>query len=48
LKEAGFSQVRWRTGIKPAYRRSVRRLGLSLALPYPPVIGNGLMAAAVK
>jgi SAM-dependent methyltransferase len=48
LKEAGFSQVRWRTGIKPAYQRTVRRLGLRLAIPYPPVIGNGLMAAAVK
>lgn len=48
LKEAGFSQVRWKTGIKPAYQRSIRRLGLRLALPYPPVIGNGLMAAAVK
>jgi SAM-dependent methyltransferase len=48
LKEAGFSQVRWKTGIKPAYQRSIRKLGLRLALPYPPVIGNGLMAAAVK
>ncbi len=48
LKEAGFSEVRWKTGIKPAYRRSIRRLNLRLALPYPPVIGNGLMAAAVK
>jgi SAM-dependent methyltransferase len=48
LKEAGFSRVRWKTGIKPAYQRSIRKLGLRLALPYPPVIGNGLMAAAVK
>jgi 2-polyprenyl-3-methyl-5-hydroxy-6-metoxy-1,4-benzoquinol methylase len=48
LKEAGFSEVRWKTGIKPAYQRSIRRLNLRLALPYPPVIGNGLMAAAVK
>lgn len=48
LKEAGFSQVRWRTGIKPAYQRSIRKLGWRLAIPYPPVIGNGLMAAAVK
>ncbi|MBN9388968.1 MAG: class I SAM-dependent methyltransferase [Chloroflexi bacterium] len=48
LKEAGFSQVHWKTGIKPAYQRSIKKLGLRLALPYPPVIGNGLMAAAVK
>ena len=48
LNEAGFSQVRWRTGIKPAYQRSVRKLGWRLAIPYPPVIGNGLMASAVK
>lgn len=48
LKEAGFKDVRWKTGIKPAYQRSIKKLGWRLALPYPPVIGNGLMAAAVK
>lgn len=48
LKEVGFREVRWKTGIKPAYQRSIRKLGLRVALPYPPVIGNGLMAAAVK
>ncbi|HEX2913473.1 MAG TPA: class I SAM-dependent methyltransferase [Chloroflexia bacterium] len=48
MKEAGFERTRWKTGIKPAYSRSIRRLGWGLELPYPPVIGNGLMAAAFK
>jgi 2-polyprenyl-3-methyl-5-hydroxy-6-metoxy-1,4-benzoquinol methylase len=48
LQKAGFRQVRWRTGIKPAYTRSIRKLGWQFALPYPPFIGNGIMAAAFK
>ncbi len=48
LSEAGFGQVRWRTGVKPAFSRSIRKLGWRLELPYPPFIGNGIMAAATK
>ena len=48
LHEAGFEKVRWRTGVKPAYSRSIRRFGWRLDLPYPPLIGNGIMAAACK
>lgn len=48
LHEAGFSQVRWKSGVKPWWSRSVRKLNLSLALPYPPFIGNGIMTAAYK
>ncbi len=45
MQEAGFHPVRWRTGVKPAYSRSIRRLGWRLEIPYPPFIGNGIMAA---
>jgi len=45
---AGFGQVKWRTGIKPWWSRSIRKLNFSLELPYPPVIGNGIMVAAFK
>lgn len=48
LLEAGFRRVRVRTGVKPALSRSIRRLGWRLNLPYPPLIGNGIMAAACK
>ena len=48
LRTAGFSRVRLKTGVKPAFSRSVRRLGWRLELPYPPLIGNGIMAAATK
>ena len=48
LKEAGFRQSRWKTGIKPAYSRSVRRFNWRLEVPYPPVIGNGIMVVAYK
>jgi 2-polyprenyl-3-methyl-5-hydroxy-6-metoxy-1,4-benzoquinol methylase len=46
LRQAGFSQVRWRTGLKPAFSRSIRKLNWRFELPYPPFIGNGIMAAA--
>ncbi len=48
LKQAGFSQIRWRTGIKPAYSRSITKLGWRINLPYPPFIGNGIMAVGYK
>jgi 2-polyprenyl-3-methyl-5-hydroxy-6-metoxy-1,4-benzoquinol methylase len=44
LRAAGFIQVRWRTGIKPMGWLSSRRLRMRLALPYPPLVGNGLLA----
>ena len=44
LRSAGFERVRWRTGIKPMGWLSSRRLRMRLALPYPPLIGNGLLA----
>lgn len=48
LREAGFSTVNWKSGVKPWWSRSVRKLNLSVALPYPPLIGNGIMTAAYK
>jgi 2-polyprenyl-3-methyl-5-hydroxy-6-metoxy-1,4-benzoquinol methylase len=48
IKKAGYSRVLWKTGIKPAYSRSVRKLRLRLDLPYPPFIGNGIMVAAFR
>ncbi|MBK9713066.1 MAG: class I SAM-dependent methyltransferase [Kouleothrix sp.] len=44
LRRAGFTQVRWSTGVKPARWLSSRRLRLRLSIPYPPLIGNGLLA----
>ena len=46
VKAAGFSSVKWRTGIKPMWSRSIRKLNFSVELPYPPFIGNGIMLAA--
>ena len=48
LEAAGFAGVRWRTGIKPMRWLSSRRLGLRLALPYPPLVGNGLLAVGAR
>jgi SAM-dependent methyltransferase len=48
LRRAGFTRVRWRTGVKPAFWLSSRRLRLRLAIPYPPLVGNGLLATAVR
>ncbi len=48
LRAAGFAQVRWHTGVKPAKWLSSRRLRMRLALPYPPLIGNGLLATGVR
>lgn len=43
MREAGFSKLRWRTGIKPLKWISAPKLHFRLALPYPPCIGNGLL-----
>lgn len=45
LRRAGFRAVRVRAGWKPLLRLGGRRLPLRLAVPYPPLIGNGLMAS---
>lgn len=48
LRAAGFDEVRWRAGLKPAAWLSSRQLRLRLPVPYPPVIGNGLLATGVR
>ncbi len=48
LRRAGFASVRWRTGIKPVRWLSSRRLRMRLAVPYPPAVGNGLLAVGSK
>ena len=44
LEVAGFSEVRLRTGWKPVARVGGRRLPLRVEVPYPPLVGNGIMA----
>lgn len=44
LAAAGFAGVRLRTGWKPVARVGGRRLPLRVELPYPPLVGNGIMA----
>ena len=46
LRAAGFSRLRLATGFKPVARVGGRRLPLRLEVPYPPLIGNGLVAVA--
>lgn len=48
LRAAGFVRVRWHSGVKPARWLSSRRLRMRLAIPYPPLIGNGLLATGVR
>ncbi len=48
LRQAGFGRVRWHTGVKPAFWLSSRRLRLRLPIPYPPWIGNGLLATGAR
>lgn len=48
LHGAAFERVKWKSGVKPWWSRSIRKLNLTLALPYPPLIGNGIMVAAFK
>ena len=45
LTAAGFTQVRIRTGWKPLARVGGHRLPRRIELPYPPLVGNGIMAA---
>lgn len=44
LRTAGFGAVFWYTGVKPVLWLSSKRLRLRLPIPYPPLIGNGLLA----
>lgn len=44
LSAAGFTQVRVRTGWKPLARVGGQRLPLQVEVPYPPFVGNGIMA----
>ncbi len=45
LELAGFDQIQVRTGWKPAVRLGGRRFGARVEVPYPPLIGNGIMAS---
>ena len=44
LLRLGFADVRVRTGFKPMLRVGGRRLPVRLSLPYPPLVGNGIVA----
>lgn len=44
LYRAGFAHVHVRTGFKPVARIGGRRIPLTIQVPYPPMIGNGLVA----
>lgn len=44
LERAGFVHVRVRAGWKPVVRLGGRRLARQIVVPYPPLIGNGIMA----
>ena len=44
LRHVGFDRVRVRTGFKPMLRVGGKRLPLRMSLPYPPLVGNGIVA----
>ncbi|MDQ2785549.1 MAG: class I SAM-dependent methyltransferase [Chloroflexota bacterium] len=44
LRRIGFRHVRVRTGFKPVLRLGGKRLPFRLSLPFPPLIGNGVVA----
>ncbi len=46
LHAAGFRRIRIRTGFKPVARFGGKRLPVHVALPYPPLVGNGVVAFA--
>jgi 2-polyprenyl-3-methyl-5-hydroxy-6-metoxy-1,4-benzoquinol methylase len=48
LAAAGFEHIRLRTGLKPVFVFAPRRLPFKLSLPYPPFIGNGIVAVGRK
>ncbi len=45
---AGFERIHLRTGLKPIFVFAPRRLPFKVTLPYPPLIGNGIVLAARK
>jgi hypothetical protein len=45
LELAGFDRIAVRTGWKPLVRFGGRRLPRTVEVPYPPMIGNGIMAS---
>ncbi len=44
LHEVGFARVRVRTGFKPMLRLGGNHLPFRVALTYPPLVGNGIVA----
>ncbi len=46
LRAAGFRRVRVSSGFKPLLRLGGRRLPVRLEVPYPPLVGNTLVAVA--
>ena len=44
LRRVGFMHVRVCTGFKPMLRLGGKRLPFHLSLPFPPLIGNGVVA----
>ncbi len=46
LVRLGFARVQVRTGFKPLVRLGGRRLPVRVAVPYPPLVGNGVVAFA--
>ncbi|MCA1725337.1 MAG: methyltransferase domain-containing protein, partial [Thermomicrobia bacterium] len=44
LETLGFRRIRVRTGFKPVARFGGRRMPVRLSLPYPPLVGNGIVA----
>lgn len=48
MTSAGFTHVHWRTGVKPVFWISSRKLDIQMPVPYPPAIGNGLLATGIR
>ncbi len=44
LQQVGFARVRVRTGFKPMLRIGGKRVPVRVAVPYPPLVGNGIVA----
>ncbi len=44
LHAVGFARVRVRTGFKPMLRLGGKRLPFRLSFPFPPLVGNGVVA----
>jgi 2-polyprenyl-3-methyl-5-hydroxy-6-metoxy-1,4-benzoquinol methylase len=46
VRQAGFAKIKWKSGVKPWWAVRLRKIKFSFELPYPPIIGNGLVVAA--